>query len=79
MIRVCGYCSNVDIDAIKTIVGDENVEVGCIGQCGQEFVAYINDELIETSTEEELLDYIKKKENEKTIFFRKGKKNTYIM
>ena len=60
MIRVCGYCSNVDIDAIKTLVGDENVEVGCIGQCGQEFVAYINDELIETSTEEELLDYIKR-------------------
>ena len=60
MIRVCGYCSNGDIDAIKTIVGDENVEVGCIGQCGQKFVAYINDELIETSTEEELLDYIKR-------------------
>ena len=48
MIRICRYCSNVDIDAIKTIVGDENVEVGCIGQCGQKFVAYINDELIET-------------------------------
>ena len=55
-----GKVTNVDIDAIKTIVGDENVEVGCIGQCGQEFVAYINDELIETSTEEELLDYIKR-------------------
>ena len=38
MIRICRYCSNVDI----------------------EFVAYINDELIETSTEEELLDYIKR-------------------
>ena len=60
MIRIWRYCSNVDIDAIKTIVGDENVEVGCIGQCGQEFVAYINDELIETSTEEELFDYIKR-------------------
>lgn len=60
MIRICSYCSNVDMEKIINIVGEENVEVGCIGQCGQEFVAYVNDELIETSTEEELLDYIKR-------------------
>ena len=60
MIRICPYCSNVNIEEIKILVGDDNVEEGCIGQCGQEFVAYVNDELIETSSEEELLDYIRR-------------------
>ena len=59
MIRVCGYCSNVDIDALKQLLVMKMLKLDASVN-GQEFVAYINDELIETSTEEELLDYIKR-------------------
>ena len=78
-IMKLGDRANVDIDAIKTIVGDENVEVGCIGQCGQEFVAYINDELIETSTEEETGNLKESIDNQTTYQFSlSGKKETTI-
>ncbi len=33
MIRVCPNCSNVDVNKLKTLVGEENVKTGCIGQC----------------------------------------------
>lgn len=60
MINICPNCSNVDIEKIQLLVGEDNVELGCIGQCGQEFVALVNDDLIEASSEEELLAEIKK-------------------
>jgi uncharacterized protein YuzB (UPF0349 family) len=60
MINICPNCSNVDIEKIQLLVGEDNVELGCIGQCGQEFVAIVNDELIEASSEEELLAEIKR-------------------
>lgn len=60
MVNICPNCSNVDIEKIQLLVGEDNVELGCIGQCGQEFCALVNDELIEASSEEELIDEIKK-------------------
>lgn len=60
MINICPNCSNVDIEKIQLLVGEDNVELGCIGQCGQEFVALVNDELIEASSEEELIAEIKR-------------------
>lgn len=60
MINICPNCSNVDIEKIQLLVGEDNVELGCIGQCGQEFVALVNDELIEATSEEELIAEIKK-------------------
>lgn len=60
MINICPNCSNVDIEKLQLLVGEDNVELGCIGQCGQEFVAMVNDELIEASSEEELISEIKR-------------------
>lgn len=60
MINICPNCSNVDIEKLQLLVGEDNVELGCIGQCGQEFVALVNDELIEATTEEELIAEIKR-------------------
>lgn len=60
MINICPNCSNVDIEKIQLLVGEDNVELGCIGQCGQEFVSMVNDELIEASSEEELIAEIKR-------------------
>lgn len=60
MVNICPNCSNVDIEKLEAIVGEDNIELGCIGQCGLEFVAMVDDELIEASSEEELLEEIKK-------------------
>lgn len=59
MIRICPNCSHVEIEKIKCIVGDSNVDVGCIGECGTEFKAYVKDELIEANSAEELIETIK--------------------
>lgn len=55
MIRVCPFCSNVDVNKIKEIVGDENVKTGCIGQCRsfkKEAVGFIDGELVIKENEE---------------------------
>lgn len=33
MIRVCPYCSNINVDKLKKTIGEENVKTGCIGAC----------------------------------------------
>ncbi|WP_343101086.1 DUF1450 domain-containing protein [Romboutsia sp. MSSM.1001216sp_RTP31141st1_G3_RTP31141_220114] len=63
MIRVCPYCSNVDVNKLKEIAGGENVSTGCIGVCrmySKEAVAKINGNLVIKQTEKELFDIIKK-------------------
>ncbi|HBF3439297.1 TPA: DUF1450 domain-containing protein, partial [Clostridioides difficile] len=54
MIRVCPNCSNVDVNKLKTLVGEENVKTGCIGQCRafkKEAVGIIDNELEIKETE----------------------------
>lgn len=56
MIRVCPYCSNVDVAKLKELVGEENVKTGCIGQCRaykKESVGRINGELVIKETQDE--------------------------
>ena len=63
MIRVCPFCSNVDVNKIKEIVGDENVKTGCIGQCRsfkKEAVWFIDRELVIKESEELFLKEISK-------------------
>ena len=50
-----------DIISIKNIVGEENVDEGCIGMCGQSHVAYFDDELIEAISEESLIEALKER------------------
>ena len=48
MIRVCPYCSNINVDKLKKTIGEENVKTGCIGACrsfSKEAVGKINGEL----------------------------------
>ena len=55
MIRVCPFCSNVDVNKIKEIAGEENVKTGCIGQCRsfkKEAVGFIDGELVIKENEE---------------------------
>lgn len=62
MIRVCPNCTDVDIDKLEELVPG-NVEVECIGECGQhegKFFGYINDELVIKETEEEFFEEVNK-------------------
>lgn len=61
-VRVCRRCSNVDIDKLKKIIGEENVKVGCVGACRKDknqFFGKINGVYTITKTEEEFLDECK--------------------
>jgi hypothetical protein len=63
MIRVCPYCSNVDVNKLKEIAGEENVKTGCIGACrsfSKEAVGKIDKELVIKQNEEEFFKLCKK-------------------
>ena len=71
MIRVCPYCSNINVDKLKKTIGEENVKTGCIGACrsfSKEAVGKINGELVIKQTEDEFLEAVVnnlvKRENE---------------
>lgn len=62
MIRVCPNCTDVDIEKLEELVPG-NLEVECIGECGQhegKFFGYINDELVIKETEEEFFEEVNK-------------------
>jgi hypothetical protein len=63
MIRVCPYCSNIDVNKLKEIAGEENVKTGCIGVCrsfSKEAVGRIDKELVIKQNEEEFFQLCKK-------------------
>ena len=63
MVRVCPYCSNVDVEKLKELVGEDNVVKGCIGQCraySKESVGKVNGKLIIKETQEEFFEECKK-------------------
>ncbi len=33
MVKVCGHCSNVDVEALKSVVDEAKLYVGCIEHC----------------------------------------------
>lgn len=62
MISVCPVCSGIDIEKLEEKFGKDNVEVGCIGECGGRdglIIGYANGKYIETETEEEFITEIK--------------------
>ena len=59
MIRVCPYCSNINVDKLKKTIGEENVKTGCIGACRSFFkvaVWYLIGDLVIKLTEDEFLE-----------------------
>jgi len=60
MIRVCEHCSNVDIEELKSQIGEDKLQFGCIENCAAyktEAYGYVNDELI---VEKNSTDWIEK-------------------
>ena len=61
-VRVCPFCSKVDIDKLKAVIGEENVNTGCVSACRKEktqFLGRINGVYIMTENEEEFFDECK--------------------
>lgn len=61
MISVCPVCSGIDIEKLELKFGADNLEVGCIGECGGRdglVIGYANGKYIETETEEEFISQI---------------------
>lgn len=62
MIRVCEHCSNVNIQTVIDLVGEANVEVGCMAQCGQhadETCVLIDEEVFTAPDESAMVQVIK--------------------
>lgn len=62
MIKICPACSNVDAGKVKEIVPEDQVDTGCISECGQhegKSFGYIGDELVIKDTEQEFLAAVK--------------------
>lgn len=62
MIRICDNCSNVNVEAIIEIVGEANVEVGCMSQCGQNMDAasiLVDEELHIADDEQGIIELVK--------------------
>ncbi|MEG1312187.1 MAG: hypothetical protein RR942_15710 [Romboutsia sp.] len=61
MIKLCSMCSGISIDELKKRLGGEvEIEDGCIYECGSEFTAYLDEELITADSEDELVESLKK-------------------
>ena len=61
-VRVCPFCSKVDIDKLKSVIGEENVNMGCVSACRKEktqFFGRINGVYTITENEEEFFDECK--------------------
>ena len=58
MIRVCPYCSNINVDKLKKTIGEENVKTAC-RSFSKEAVGKINGELVIKQTEDEFLEAAK--------------------
>jgi uncharacterized protein YuzB (UPF0349 family) len=62
-VRVCPYCSNVDLDKLIEVVGQDNVQKGCIGQCRSyktEAVVKVNGELVIKQSQDDLFNELSK-------------------
>jgi uncharacterized protein YuzB (UPF0349 family) len=59
MVKVCCCCSKVDVDQLKSQLGEENVEVGCLENCGPKegsSFGEINGEMVVVSSSDEFIE-----------------------
>ena len=62
MIKVCSVCSNVDLDKLRDVVFEEDLEIGCIGECGQhddKVFGYIEEKLVIKDNHEEFIEAVR--------------------
>lgn len=57
-VRVCPKCTKLNIEKLKEKIGEENVNLGCVGACRKEREYYfgrINGVYIMTKTEDDFI------------------------
>ena len=59
MINMCSMCSGMSVEDLKAALLGREIEDTCIGECGMEFVAYVGDDLVEASSQEEFIEKCK--------------------
>ena len=59
MIKVCSMCSGMSIEDLKAALLGREIEDTCIGECGSEFTAYVGDDLITVSSQEDFIEQCK--------------------
>lgn len=63
VVRVCPYCSNVDLDKLAETIGQEKIQRGCIGQCRaykKEAVVKVDGNLVIKQSQEDLFEELSK-------------------
>lgn len=61
MVSVCSFCSGINLVELQEKVGKDNVQVGCIGECGGRdglVIGYANGDFIEAETTEEFIEQV---------------------
>lgn len=55
MISFCSMCSGISVDELKRTLLEVNIEEDCICECGSEFTAYVDTELITAKDKEDFI------------------------
>lgn len=62
MVKVCCCCSKVDVEALKEVVSEDQLQVGCIDHCagfdGKPF-GLIDGELVVAEDQADFIDKVK--------------------
>lgn len=62
MIEICSCCSNVKVETLKTVVSENLLKVGCIGNCEaykEKSYGLINGEMAVADSEEAFIELVK--------------------
>ncbi|MFL1468228.1 hypothetical protein [Paraclostridium bifermentans] len=55
MISFCSMCSGISEDELKRSLLEVDIKEDCICECGSEFTAYVDTELITTKDKEDFI------------------------
>lgn len=62
MVKVCACCSKLDVEALKSVVTEEQLQVGCIDHCagfdGKPF-GLIDGELVVAEDQADFIEIVK--------------------
>ncbi len=62
MIRVCSNCSNVAVELLEEVFGEDQVETNCLGECGMnpdQSFGYVDEQWVSEPTEEAFVEAAK--------------------
>ncbi|MGL5752212.1 MAG: hypothetical protein ACRCXT_16885 [Paraclostridium sp.] len=58
MIKVCPACSGMSIEELREALLGIEIDDMCIGECGMEYAAYVEDDLITADSQEDFIEQV---------------------